>query len=192
MKTFQRISTLLIALLACALLASCGKSEVNEASSGSGANSTAPSSQTTTQSVPDLLEELKAENAAPSEFIELAKNCVETADSETARLLTQAIFEAQKNYPAQVAADYETANSNSDFSQLYSLDITVDLAASIQDESIRKTVEDSYANGFMLIKKEGYVFPIIDIGVYEPLFCYLTEADQASLEADITEFNKTL
>lgn len=191
MNQIKLTSILFSALLVGVVATGCSNEKSLPDSSAHSTSEPTPSSSTMSKNVEELLEELEMEQAAPSDFIKLAKDYLETADEDTDRLLIQAIFKAQKDYPAQAAAAYETANADEEFSTLYAVDITPDLAAKITNEDIAKTVNESYANGFKLSKAEGYIFPIIDIEIYETFFfSYLSDTDADSLKKDIEEFNK--
>ncbi|MEG1538259.1 MAG: hypothetical protein RR387_08280 [Clostridiales bacterium] len=139
------------------------------------------------------IKDLEEKKAAPAEFINLAKDKAATASPEEVTALMQSIFNAQKNYVATIATAYEEANANPEFSEIYALDITPELADKITDDTLKTLVTDTYANGLVLQKAEGYVYPVIDIKVYQDnLLTYLPEADATAFEAEINTFNTSL
>ncbi|MEF9940001.1 MAG: hypothetical protein RR768_07770 [Clostridium sp.] len=131
--------------------------------------------------------------ATPKELIDLAKSQMQTASAEEKTTLIQSIFNSQKKYLEEVAPSYEEANSNTEFMDIYALDITKELVDKITDSNIKKLVTDTYDNGLILQKAEGYVYPVIDIKLYQDEFLSnMPESDGKALEAEINKFNAGL
>ncbi|MEG0565012.1 MAG: hypothetical protein RR590_02150 [Hungatella sp.] len=139
------------------------------------------------------IKELEMKNAAPSEFMDLAKNQIAEAAPEEVTAFAKALLNAQKSYIEEMMPFYEEANANPEFMDLYALDITQDLADKIKDQTIRTQVQDTYDNGLILKKAEGYVYPIVDVAFYkEQVISHMPEAEGAALETEINTFNSGL
>ncbi|MEG0687788.1 MAG: hypothetical protein RR466_03780 [Hungatella sp.] len=171
---------------------------VMETTAAPAATETSTAATETSVAVPSAnltaaIKELEMKNAAPAEFMDLAKNQIAEAAPEEVTAFAKALLNAQKSYIEEMMPFYEEANANPEFMDLYALDITQDLADKIKDQTIRTQVQDTYDNGLILKKAEGYVYPIVDVAFYkEQVISHMPEAEGAALETEINTFNSGL
>ncbi|MEG1658238.1 MAG: hypothetical protein RR288_04190 [Oscillibacter sp.] len=180
----KRLALTMCILSMLALLAGCG----NKPAEPETPDTPAPGVEDTTgttegnEAIMADFTKLLDDNAAEADVLAyISANIAQVSKDEADTMIRELGNLFKKNLPA-LDAQYATENENLALADAFATDMEEKYADEITDPVLKEFVKNTYKNGYLLMKDEGYIYPAVNTEALEQYAAY-TSTDIATLLA---------
>lgn len=177
----KKLTLTMCVLAMLALLAGCG----NKAPATDPAPAPGTEDTTGTEANAEIMTgftKLLTDEAAEADVLAYISDNIAQVSTDEADTMIQELGKLFKKNLPELERQYEMDNENSALFDAFSMDMDPKYAEDITDPILKEFVLDTYANGYMLMKDEGYIYPAVNTEALEDFAAY-TSTDIATLLA---------